>query len=97
MATLDESERYRILSDERRRLVLEILAERTTGIGLDDLAQAVTTRQTTGTDVGPGTVDRVRIALHHKHLPMLDESGVLSYESEVRQVEQPRVASERHA
>lgn len=77
---LTESERHRLLADERRRLALAILSERTTSIRLEELATEIAIRSE---DIDPDdeeAVARVKTALHHGHLPKMSELGVIDYD-----------------
>jgi len=76
---LTDPERCHILSDDRRRLLLDILTEHTAGIGLEALAERVTDR-TDAVTGGERSARRVAISLHHKHLPMLDDYDVVKYD-----------------
>lgn len=83
---LSESDRHRLLASERRRVVLDVLANRSPPVDLEDLAGAVAAREADegrdGSDAG-----RVAIMLHHRHLPILTEIGVLEYEPSSRRIE----------
>jgi len=82
---LTDSERCRILADERRRLVLDILEGQAGGLRLDELAETVVDRS----DGQPGkrsATNRVRVSLHHKHLPLLEAYGVIEYDHETHWV-----------
>jgi|AntRauMinimDraft_4_1070384.scaffolds.fasta_scaffold00292_6 hypothetical protein len=77
---LTESERHTLLSSERRRRVLDILEEQTTPVQFTDLATEVA-KQEPGLDAEDSeTVERVKISLHHTHLPKMDGLGVLTYD-----------------
>lgn len=76
-----ESERHELLSSRRRRVVLDVLADRPDGVDLADLATLVAGRGGTDDD------DRVRLTLHHAHLPKLDAHGVVEYDRESNRVE----------
>lgn len=65
---------HRILADERRRIAIEVLNDRSS-VSLDELAEEVALR-------GGGSPETVRISLHHHHLPLLDEVGVVDYDSD---------------
>lgn len=81
-----ERDRYRLLADERRRVVADVLAEESSAVTLGELTAAVEARETGGT----GSVDAERaleIQLHHVHLPLLDEAGVLDYDPDANRVE----------
>lgn len=84
---LSHSERHRLLADERRRTVLAVLEARGATVPFEELAAAVEAHER-GEHVAAGEAsDAVRIALHHVHLPMLDEFGVLTYEPRTKRVE----------
>ena len=83
---LKQDQRYRLLASARRRLVIDILAETTEPVGLEELAEGVVTRE----DVAPSSDDakeRVAISLHHVHLPKLSDAGVLDYDPEKHRIE----------
>lgn len=83
---LTESERHTLLSSERRRRVLDILEERTTPVQFTDLATEVAKREA-GLDAADSeTVKRVKISLHHTHLPKMDSLGVLTYDPNSHQI-----------
>jgi hypothetical protein len=86
-ARLTESDRHDLLSDRRRRVVLDVLRARVTPISLDSLAEAVAVRETDCDTPGPETVDTVALTLHHNHLPRMANVGVLDYDAESRRVE----------
>lgn len=76
---LTESERYRLLSDERRRIVLDVLDGRSAPLHLEELASAVAEREAGG----GGATDAQRavvVALHHNHLPRLADVGLVGYD-----------------
>ena len=76
---LTQSEQHRLLADARRQLVLDVLSDDTASIGLEELAMEILEREETqGADYEG--VCRVQIDLHHKHLPLMDDLGVLDYD-----------------
>ena len=79
-------ERYRLLASQRRRLVLEHLAGRADPIDLTALASAIATREQNH-DTGHECVEHVAITLHHVHLPMLSQFGLLEYDAGNARVE----------
>lgn len=73
-------ELYRMLADARRRRVLWFLLEhpRTT---MEELADVVVGwRASTGAVVGPDDRREIAVSLHHVHLPLLDQAGLLCYD-----------------
>lgn len=84
-ADLTETEQYRLLTEEQRRLALEVLADRDGGpIELADLAAAIAERERGAAD--EAAVERVAVTLHHNHLPRMDALGVLDYDPASRLV-----------
>ena len=72
---------YDVLSDERRRAVLAALAETTPPVHTHTLARQVCERER-----DPPEEDRVRVSLHHVHLPRLADSDLLEYDPERNEV-----------
>lgn len=88
IADLTETERHTLLRDERRRLALDALAEQPATVDLTAVAAEVAAREN-GCDVADDDdVERVAVALHHTHLPKMDELGVLTYQPETNLVVQ---------
>lgn len=84
------------LADERRRVVLDSLFESGTPVDVGRLARRVAARERRGGegDRGPpaDAVHRVRVSLHHVHLPKLDDAGLVEYDPDgqaVRTVADP--------
>lgn len=81
---LSERDRYEVLASEQRRITLDVLTARSHAIHLDELATQVAARE------GPtdeGAVERVRITLHHQHLPKLADLGLVAYDRETHSIE----------
>ncbi|WP_277555249.1 DUF7344 domain-containing protein [Halobaculum limi] len=84
-ANLDESARHRLLSAARRRHALDVFEIRSNPVTLRALAAAIAARE----DVDPADEAERRsiaIALHHVHLPMLADYGVVEYDSEEKTI-----------
>lgn len=71
-----------LLVDQRRRYVLECLADHSQAVALADLAEDVAVRENGGpiTEIPGGTGREIRTLLHHHHLPKLAEAGVVDYD-----------------
>lgn len=69
---LSRSERYRLLASERRRDAISELAGASAPVELEDLAA----------HLANGDEAETRIELHHVHLPMMAEMGILEYDHE---------------
>jgi plasmid stability protein len=75
------------IADEHRRAALRTLANTgEEGLSLDALADEVGRRVRTK-PADATSRQRVRIALHHMHLPKLDECKLVRYDPERRYVE----------
>lgn len=84
---LPTCERAESLGTKRRRLVLEVLSERTPPIELDELAAEVSAREGEFDAPPEEAIVDVAIELHHIHLPKLDEAGRIDYNPEIRTVD----------
>lgn len=94
-ATISESDRHRILSSRRRRVLLEFLADEPTPIDVEPLAAAIGERDGR-TEVSPTSeIERIAISLHHVDLPMIDEAGLVEYDPETSSVTSVRGLSSR--
>lgn len=69
---------HRILADRKRRLTLEFLGANRGTTTFDDLVDRLADREGRGT----GDRDRIALELHHAHLPLLVETGVVEYRIE---------------
>lgn len=77
-------EAFSILSNERRRLFLDVMRTYSEEITLPDAAEEVAVRET-GCPVPELSADRVAnvyISLYHDHLPRLVDAGLLEYDQE---------------
>jgi len=80
---LDDSDVHRLLADRQRRTVVTVLRD-STAVTRSELATAVADRERGD---GDATTERVETRLHHVHLPVLDEAGVVNYDPEAELVE----------
>jgi len=70
---------YRSIATQRRRNVLAYLHESdVTTESLDDVVDAVVEKETHSP--GPDR-ESVRIDLYHRHLPLLDEAGIIDFDA----------------
>lgn len=77
---LSKSDRHKLLAAKHRRVALDILNERSSPVDLQELAAAIARHEANGDAVDEQTIERVAIALHHKHLPLMGEFGVIDYD-----------------
>ena len=92
-----ESDRYRILAAERRRVALEVLADCRLPVSLAELATDVAAREGDADAADGSAVERVAITFHHHHLPKMHDAGVLDYDPDSKQVEALRTTLDRLA
>lgn len=86
---LTNSEWHELLASERRRELLDVLADRTTPVELEKVA-VLTVVEGDDPDAGApddGSVQRVATTLHHTHLPKMAEAGVLDYDPQSRRID----------
>lgn len=76
---LSESEVFGLLSSERRRIVIDALADLGPPLGLNELAREVANREARAGAPSTGAINDVKIALHHHHLPKLADLGLIEY------------------
>lgn len=79
---------FEVLSDPRRRHVVDVLEDRSTPVSLDDLASRLAMRERSmdGDGTANATVEDVAISLHHVHLPRLASAGIVIYDAEANVV-----------
>lgn len=81
---------FRAVSDTERRYVLYYLRARNS-VSVEELATALAgwlgARGPDPAVVTPADHQRVRVRLHHEHLPRLDDEGFVRYDREAGEVE----------
>lgn len=84
-----EEQILRSLADDRRQTVLSILQERDRSLSLEALSEGVAAaeRAVLTDELTQETTNAVAISLHHSHLPMLAEAGVVDYDQKRQTVE----------
>ena len=88
VGTIDFDAVLELCQHEHRRLVLEVLAAERRAMSVEELAEAVGARKR---DAAPRDVpeedDRIRVGLHHRHLPRLETVGLVEYDDRRNVVE----------
>ncbi|WP_431358868.1 DUF7344 domain-containing protein [Halovenus amylolytica] len=87
LADLTETERHRLLAAERRRILITILSSSSSPIQMETLAKKIAERETSTTTVDESIVDRMMVSLHHTHLPMMANMGIIGSNPETNQIE----------
>lgn len=77
---------FRLLADRTRRILFLLLGGNDEQMHLDDLAERVAAWKGDKpvTEVTADERETAKIELHHKHLPMLADAGVLDYDRETK-------------
>jgi len=84
-AALSETDKHELLTAERRRAALSVLDRRTSPVELSDLAAEVAEREPGPDAECPDTVRRVKLTLHHVHLPKMDALDAIDYDTCTKQ------------
>lgn len=86
-AEMSDTDYHRLLAHGRRRTALEVLSELTPPVELEDLAALVVVQESSGLVSSDEQEASVAIALHHAHLPKMDELGIIEYNQDAGRVE----------
>jgi hypothetical protein len=75
--------------DKHRRIVLAVLAAEQRSLTVNDLRRTILTRNhhTPVIDASEEVLTEIRVSLHHVHIPKLESTGVIEYDSERQLVE----------
>lgn len=88
MTQLTSEDYCRLFAAEQRRVVLDVLAGRSSPVDLDELVAGVAARDDDGDEnAGASAPSTTAVQLHHNHLPRLDEAGLVRYDPDDRSVE----------
>lgn len=85
--SIDESEVFHILGNDRRREIITNIADRSEGIAVSDLAQEIARREGGDMDPSKDLYKSVYVSLQQTHLPKLAEEGIIRYDRETNRVE----------
>lgn len=93
---LSKDETFHILQNERRRRVLEYLADSEDPVNMRDIAEQVAAweHDTTVAQLSSDQRQRVYIALYQSHLPKLDDIGLINYNRSRGIVERTELADQ---
>lgn len=84
---LSETDRHRLLTSERRRRILALLSNRTAAITCQELAELLVVAEHGHSDPSADALRQARVSLHHCHLPMLSDLGLIEYDPATSLVE----------
>jgi hypothetical protein len=84
---LTEADRHRVFENGLRRFIIQLFDETNRPIetSLGELASDIDRSDTLSTASYTGKADLL-IQLHHIHLPMLDDVGLIDYDSDTKEI-----------
>lgn len=82
------------LRERRRREIVALIYNAEEGIfSLDEIAHRLARQEADRSDRSRPRRERVMIDLHHRHLPKLDDAGLISYDADTGEI-RPRIDSD---
>ena len=78
-ARLPPGQRHWVLASKRRRDTLDVLKEESQPLALPELAAAIARLERNTGQLDDETVRHLATELHHIHLPMMADCGIVSY------------------
>ena len=84
---LAESEVFHILGNDRRRAIVQLLAEDAGQIGVSDVATEIAETEADTTSVPNNLYKSVYVSLQQTHLPQLEEDAVIEYDSDAKTIQ----------
>ncbi|MFC4249128.1 ArsR family transcriptional regulator [Natribaculum luteum] len=85
--SLAESEIFHILGNDRRRAIVQLLAEESDRIDVSDVASEIAEQETDATPVPNNLYKSVYVSLQQTHLPQLEEDDVIEYDPEAKTIQ----------
>ena len=86
-SSLAESEIFHILGNDRRRAIVQLLAEQPERVDVSDVATTIAEHETDTTPVPNNLYKSVYVSLQQTHLPQLEEDAVIEYDPEVKTIQ----------
>ncbi|WP_339106464.1 ArsR family transcriptional regulator [Haloterrigena salinisoli] len=84
--SLEESEVFHILGNDRRRAIVQLLAEEAGQVDVSDIASEIAASETDTTPVPNNLYKSVYVSLQQTHLPQLQEDAVIEYDSDSKTI-----------
>lgn len=84
--SLAESEVFHILGNDRRRAIIQSLADRNGRVDVSDIATQIAETESDANSVPNNLYKSVYVSLQQTHLPRLEEDGVITYDSDKRTI-----------
>ncbi|MEY7850831.1 ArsR family transcriptional regulator [Natrarchaeobius sp. A-rgal3] len=85
--SLAESEVFHILGNDRRRAIVQLLAEESGQVDVSDVASDIAANESDASSVPNNLYKSVYVSLQQTHLPQLEEDGVIEYDSDAKTIE----------
>lgn len=85
--SLAESEVFHILGNDRRRAIVQLLAEHHERVDVSDVASEIAAAESDTSSVPNNLYKSVYVSLQQTHLPQLEEDTVIEYDSEAKTIE----------
>ncbi|GAB3035904.1 hypothetical protein GCM10025298_26480 [Natronobiforma cellulositropha] len=85
--SLEESEIFHILGNDRRRAIVQLLAADRGRIDVSDVASQIAADESDTTPVPNNLYKSVYVSLQQTHLPQLEEDAVITYDTEGKTIE----------
>ena len=85
--SLEESEVFHILGNDRRRAIVQLLAEESGQVDVSDVASEIAASETDTTPVPNNLYKSVYVSLQQTHLPQLQEDAVIEYDSDAKTIQ----------
>lgn len=87
---LEESEVFHILGNDRRRAIVQLLADEGGQIDVSDVASEIAATESDTTPVPNNLYKSVYVSLQQTHLPQLQEDAVIEYDSDAKTIQPGR-------
>ena len=84
---LEESEVFHILGNDRRRAIVQLLADHDHRIDVSDVATDIAETESDAQSVPNNLYKSVYVSLQQTHLPQLEEDAVIEYDPESKTIE----------
>ena len=85
--SLAESEIFHILGNDRRRAIVQLLADHPERVDVSDVATTIAESETDTTPVPNNLYKSVYVSLQQTHLPQLEEDAVIQYDPEAKTIQ----------
>ncbi|WP_436346887.1 DUF7344 domain-containing protein [Natronorubrum sp. FCH18a] len=85
--SLAESEVFHILGNDRRRAIVQLLAQESGQVDVSDIASEIAASETDTTPVPNNLYKSVYVSLQQTHLPQLQEDAVIEYDSDAKTIQ----------